>query len=130
MVRDEIAEDLLGPIQQGMVGTNSGLEVTQEAVKERMGHEKDQPEGGDGGGVMAEVMVGVPLIAEFVESLVFDAPAFMAEENEGAGRNFAGGKRGDPQPLSGQLAVVPVVSDAFADGGGFDALDDADRLGV
>ena len=89
MVRDEIAEDLLGPIHQRMVGTKSGLEVTQETVKKRMGHEEDEPEGGDGVGIMAEVMVGVPLIAEFVEPLIFDAPAFMPEEDYIPGADLA-----------------------------------------
>ena len=79
---------------------------------------------------MAEIVVGVPVFAQFVESLIFDAPAFIAEENEGAGRNLGGREGCNPEPLGDQFSIVPFVGNALALGGRLDALDDADRLGV
>ena len=85
MVGEEIAEDLLGPIQQSAAGPKRGFEITQEAVEEGVGDEEDQPEGRDRNGMMVEVVVGMPLVAEFIEALVLNAPAFMAEEDDVAG---------------------------------------------
>ena len=101
MVGDKVAEDLLGPIQQSTTGAKRGLEIAQEAVEEGMGHKEDQPESRDGRDVMMEVVVGVPLVTEFIEALVLNAPAFMAEEDDVARGNLGSGQRGDPDPLGG-----------------------------
>ena len=101
--RDQWAKELCehgrGPQTDGNVLSNAGFEITQKAVEQGMGDEQKEPQAGDRGDVVMEVVVGVPLIAQLIEPLVFDAPAFMAEDNDRLGGNFGRWQCCDPYPF-------------------------------
>ena len=70
-----------------------------------MGGEEDEPEGRDGHGVVVEVMVGVPVVGEFVEALVFNLPAAVSV--------LEGDPRRGSQRL-GKIGCPPPVGDVPA----------------
>ena len=81
----ELGFDEFGPMHQGVAVAAGGLKVAQEAVEQRMGDEEHQPEGGNGNGMMMEVVVGMPIGGQLVEAFVFDPPTFVAEEDDRPG---------------------------------------------
>ena len=60
-------------------------------MKKRVRDEKYEPERCYGSCIVPEVVIGVPVIAQFVEPLIFDAPAFMSEEDYIRGADLSGG---------------------------------------
>ena len=91
-----------------------------------MGGEEDEPEGGDGHGVMMEVMIGVPMVGEFVEALVFDLPASVSIENgDPGGGSQCLRQSGRPPPVGDLLRIDPFAGNAFALLGCFQGADHA-----
>ena len=73
-----------GPEDDGVILSQLGLEVAgDEAMEDGVGDEENQPDSEDGVGVMVEVVVGVPIVDDLVEPLVFDLPAGVTEANDG-----------------------------------------------
>ena len=81
---------MLSPIEHSAAFANSSLEVAHEAVKERVSDKEDEPERCYGNCIVPEVVVGVPVGAQFVEPLIFNTPAFMPEEDYVFCADFAG----------------------------------------
>ena len=54
-----------------------------EAMKDRMGGEEHQPQNQDRVGMMMEVVIGVPVGHQFIETLILDLPAIMPERGNG-----------------------------------------------
>ena len=71
-----------------------------------------------------EIMVGVPIGCQFIEALVFDAPAFMAENDDVTGWDLVLWQRGDPDPFFGN------GGGAVGCEGRFEAAHDAHALGI
>lgn len=126
---EELGEHGDGPQAHGDAFSSTRLEIAQEAVEQRMGDEQKEPQAGDRGGVVMEVVISMPLSAQLIEPLVLNAPAFMAKENNGLRRDFCGGQCGDPDPLGSLLTFDPLAADSFADGFGFEAAHDANLFG-
>lgn len=97
----ELRLDKFGPMPEGVVLAERGFKVAQETVEKGVGDKKHQPERGDGNGMMMEVVIGVPIVSQFVEAFVFDPPAFVAEDDDMAGGDLVLGERGDPDPFCG-----------------------------
>ena len=77
----ELSFDAFGPMHQGVALASDRLKIAQEAVEEGMGDEEHQPESGNGNGMMMEVVVGMPIVGQLVETFIFDAPPFVSEED-------------------------------------------------
>ena len=71
-----------------MVEADGRFQVAEETVEKGVGHEEDQPESGEGDRMVVEIVVGVPLVDQFVEAFIFDSPAFVTETDDRAGWNF------------------------------------------
>ena len=67
-----------------------------------------QQEALDGVGFMPVDVVGMPAVDQFVEPLILDIPALVAEGDGAPGGNGLLGKRGDPDPVAGQRLVFTV----------------------
>src|SRR5467141_4125177 len=57
-------------------------------MEEVVVQEGQQQETFDGIGVMAKDVIGMPFTGELVESVIFDIPALVAENNEALGRKL------------------------------------------
>jgi hypothetical protein len=72
----QIGRDQVRPVFLGAPRPHLGLEVAHdEGVEQVVGDGEQQGAGQQGVGVVLVAVVAVPLVAQFVESLVFDSPA-------------------------------------------------------
>ena len=62
----------------------------KEGMKDVVGEEGDEQEAFDGAGVMFENMIGMPLVDQFVEAMVFDVPTLVPETDDPLGGNLGG----------------------------------------
>ena len=70
-------------------------------MKNIIGQKQQEQYGRDSVGVEVVDMVGVPLVDQLVEALVFDAPASMSDAYDGVRVGFVLGKAGCPEPFAG-----------------------------
>ena len=119
---DEAGEVVVGPAAPPL-----GFDVAfQEDVEEVVDYEQQQQEDEDGGGGVLVAVVGVPVVDEFVEALVFDAPALVPDVHDAGGACFACRQAGGPYPFGGGLLDLAGELAAHADR--LQASHDADRL--
>lgn len=112
----------------GRVGVAQyGLQVAQEAVEDGVGDEHHQPEHQQGVGVKVEDVAGVPVGGQFVEALVFDAPAVVPELEDHAGGSQRGGHGRRPIPVRVYGGFQVFSGHRFVAGAGFVGVDDAQR---
>jgi len=124
---DKLSLDAIGPMDDRSTEAESGLEVAQEAVEHGMRDKEHEPEGGDGDWMVEEIVVGVPIFGQLIESFILDAPPFMAENDDMARGDLILRQCGNPDPFRchGGGDAGPV-----ADRFGFKASDNADAVGV
>ena len=89
-------------------------------VEQVVGQKQQKQDGGDGVYVVVVDVVGVPLVDQFVEALVFYVPPPVADSHYGMGVDFLFREAGGPEPF-GNGGLLFFVSLA-ADRGGFQAL--------
>ena len=124
MRRDEFGE------MDGRVGQpQHGLQIAQEAVEDRVGAEHHQPQHEDGVAVVMEDMAGVPAGDQFVEALVLNAPAAVAELMDDRRAVETGGHGGGPIPIGGIRRVEGLSRDAFVTDARLMRVDDAQGSG-
>lgn len=127
MPRVEVGGDLCREVDGRAGFAQCGLQVAQEAVEDGVGDEHHQPEHQQGVGVKVEDVAGVPVGGQFVEALVFDAPAVVPElEDHAGGSQSAGhGCRPIPGRVDGRFQMFSGYR--FVTGAGFVGVDDAQR---
>src|SRR5207237_331429 len=85
------------------------LEVKhEESVKDIESQEGDQQKALDGVGVMLVDVIGVPAVDQFVEPVIFNIPALVAQADGPFGGDQVDRKRGYPHPVTGFEIVFAV----------------------
>ena len=97
----------------------------EERLKDIEGQEGQQQEALNRIGAVHIDVVGMPAINQFVEPVVFDVPALVAEADGAPGGNRLLRKRGDPHPVAGQRFGFAV--DLPSDRTCFQRTDDSHR---
>ena len=70
-------------------------------MKNIIGQKQQEQDGRDSVGIEVVDMVGVPLVDQLVETLIFDAPASMPDAHDGMRVGLVLGKAGCPEPFAG-----------------------------
>ena len=130
VIEDQVGGQLAGKVDFGQSPMGGRLQIARpEAVEEGMGGEEDEPEGGDGHRVVVEVVIGMPLVGEFVEALVFNLPAPVSVlDGDARSGSQCLGKSGCPPPVGDVFLIDPLAGDAFAHLGCFLGADHAQGL--
>ena len=97
----------------------------EESVKDIAGQEGEQQEALDGVGVVLIDVVGMPAVDQFVEPMILDIPALVAEADGPPGGDEVDRKRSHPDPIAGLRLVFAVELPAH--GMRFQGTNDAHR---
>ena len=83
--------DKFGPEDLGLALACGGLHIPrQEGMKDVVSEKGHEQKALDGGGVMLEDVIGVPLVDQLVEAIILDIPSLVAQMDSSLDGNLVG----------------------------------------